>query len=117
MGPPGRMCDRNPPIGLPRGGTVASVREIGVGELKTRLSEVLREVGAGEELRVTLRGQAVADIVPVDESRGNGDPLGGLVAAGKVAPPSRPRPRRAPRLAIAKRSASAAVVAEREAER
>jgi prevent-host-death family protein len=93
------------------------MREIGVRELKTHLSEVLRDVGQGEELRVTVRGEAVADIVPVDEGRGTDDRLGALVSAGKVTPPSRPRPEHPPRLAISTRAASAAVVADREPDR
>jgi prevent-host-death family protein len=34
-------------------------------ELRNDLSRVLRRVQAGERLRVTLRGRAVADLVPV----------------------------------------------------
>jgi prevent-host-death family protein len=34
-------------------------------DLRDRLGEVLREVEAGAELRVTVRGRPVADLVPV----------------------------------------------------
>jgi len=40
------------------------MNEIGVRELKSRLSETLRRVKAGESIRVTSRGRAVAVIVP-----------------------------------------------------
>jgi prevent-host-death family protein len=38
--------------------------EISVRELKSRLSEYLRKVAAGEEVVVTSRGKAVARLVP-----------------------------------------------------
>lgn len=38
--------------------------EIGVRQLKSRLSETLKRVEAGESVRVTSRGRAVAEIVP-----------------------------------------------------
>jgi prevent-host-death family protein len=91
------------------------MREIGVRELKRSLSETLRAVGRGEQVRVTLRGRPLADIVPataaVDER------VRELVAAGRIVPPAGSRPRRAPRLAKARRSASAVVLSEREVER
>lgn len=91
------------------------MREIGVRELKQSLSETLRAVGRGEQVRVTLRGRPLADIVParaaVDER------LRELIADGRVVPPARARPARAPKLAKASRSASALVVSERDAER
>ena len=91
------------------------MREIGVRELKRSLSETLRAVGRGEQVRVTVRGEAVADLVPASASNGD-DRLRQLVAAGRVVPPSRTRPG-APKLAKADRSASEIVLAEREAER
>ncbi len=45
------------------------MREIAVRELKASLSEVLRAVGDGEHIPVTVRGTAVADLVPVDRAR------------------------------------------------
>jgi prevent-host-death family protein len=38
--------------------------EIGVFDAKTKLSEILRKVGQGERFTITLRGRAVADVVP-----------------------------------------------------
>jgi hypothetical protein len=45
------------------------------------------------------------------------DHLDRLVAEGRLASPARARPQRAPRVVQASRSASALVLAEREAER
>jgi prevent-host-death family protein len=91
------------------------MREIGVRELKQSLSETLRAVGRGQQVRVTVRGKAVADIVPAGAATID-DPLRGLVAEGRLTVPSRARPRRAPRLAKSRRSASSLVLSEREAE-
>ena len=92
------------------------MREIGVRELKRSLSETLRAVGRGEQVRVTLRGRPLADIVPAGATVGD-DRLRELVAAGRVVPPARARPKRAPRLARSRRSASSLVLSERDAER
>ena len=91
------------------------MREIGVRELKGSLSETLRAVARGEQVRVTLRGRPVADIVPAGAAAGD-DRLRELVAAGRVVPPSRGRPARAPKPAVASASASAMVLSERDAE-
>jgi prevent-host-death family protein len=92
------------------------MREIGVRALKLSLSETLRAVARGQQVRVTVRGRPVADIVPagtsVEESR-----LRELVAQGRLTPAARARPRRAPRLVQAHRSASSFVLSEREAGR
>lgn len=92
------------------------MHEIGIRELKASLSTVLRRVASGEFVRVTNHGRPVADIVPAGASRSD-DALRALVADGRVVPAGRARPARAPRLAHAQRSASALVLAEREAER
>jgi prevent-host-death family protein len=92
------------------------MREIGVRELKQSLSETLRAVGRGEQVRVTLRGRPLADIVPAAAAVGD-DRLRELVAQGRVVPPARARPRRAPKLAKARRSASSLVLSERKSER
>jgi prevent-host-death family protein len=91
------------------------MREIGVRELKRSLSKTLRAVGRGEQVRVTVRGRPVADIVPAGASVGD-DRLRELVAQGRVVPPARARPSRAPQLAKGG-SASSLVLSEREAER
>lgn len=92
------------------------MREIGVRELKRSLSETLRAVSRGEQIRVTVRGHAVADIVPAGASAQN-DRVRDLVAAGRVVPPARTRPARAPRLVKSRASASELVLSERDAER
>jgi prevent-host-death family protein len=92
------------------------MREIGVKKLKTSLSSVLHEVDAGEQIRVTVRGRPVADIVPAGSRRGN-ERLRELVADGRITPAARTRPRRSPRPLDTGRSASAIVLSERDEER
>jgi prevent-host-death family protein len=92
------------------------MREIGVRELKQSLSETLRAVGRGEQVRVTLRGRPLADIVPAGAAAAD-DRMRRLVVEGRVVPAARARPRRAPKLAQARRSASSLVLSERDAER
>jgi prevent-host-death family protein len=92
------------------------MREIGVRELKASLSETLRLVDRGERVRVTVHGRPVADIVPAGAIESS-DGLRALVAAGRLAPPARSRPTHPPRLVDASGSATAAVLAERDAER
>jgi prevent-host-death family protein len=41
------------------------MREVGAFEAKTHLSELLAAVEAGERVRITRRGRAVADLIPV----------------------------------------------------
>ncbi len=89
------------------------MREIGVRELKQSLSETLRAVGRGQQVRVTVRGKAVADIVPAGASAED-DRLRALVAQGRLVVPTRPRPERAPRLVKTRDSASSLVLSERE---
>ncbi len=92
------------------------MREIGVRELKMHLSSVLHEVEEGEQIRVTLRGYPVADIVPAAARRGE-ERLRELVAEGKVTPAARARPKRSKRPLKTGRSASAIVLGERDSER
>jgi prevent-host-death family protein len=92
------------------------MKEIGVRELKAGLSGVLREVEEGEQIRVTVRGRAVADIVPATAKASEGR-LRELVASGQVTPAGRSRPSKPPRPISGKRSASAIILAERDAER
>jgi prevent-host-death family protein len=92
------------------------MREIGVRELKMTLSQTLRAVARGQQVRVTLRGRPLADIVPAVASAKD-DPLRRLVAQGRLVASVRARPTRAPRPVQSKRSASGLVLAEREAER
>jgi prevent-host-death family protein len=92
------------------------MREIGVRELKASLSEMLRAAGRGERVRVTSHGRPIADIVAPDATASE-DALQELVTAGRLTPPARPRPRRAPPLVEGARSASSVVLDERDAER
>ncbi|MGO8905803.1 MAG: type II toxin-antitoxin system Phd/YefM family antitoxin [Solirubrobacteraceae bacterium] len=91
------------------------MREIGVRELKQSLSATLRAVSRGQQVRVTLRGRPVADIVPAGPSYKD-DRLRGLVADGRLTAPTLSR-RSAPPLARSTRSASSLVLSEREADR
>lgn len=92
------------------------MREIGVRELKANLSSVLRQVEAGEDVRVTVRGRTVAELVPPGTPRYS-PRMRQLIAEGKVTPASRPMPlpRGTPRRTG--RSASSTVLAERDEER
>lgn len=45
--------------------------EIAVRELRNDVSAVLRRVEAGERLRVTVRGRAVAELVPLAQRPGS----------------------------------------------
>jgi prevent-host-death family protein len=94
------------------------MREIGVRELKRSLSETLRAVSRGQQVRVTMRGRPIADIVPAGASSGD-DLLRKLVADGRLVAPTHPRATNAPRLAkrTGARSASSLVLAERDEER
>ena len=92
------------------------MREIGVRELKLSLSQTLRAVARGQQVRVTLRGRPLADIVPAGASAKD-DRLRRLVAQGRLVAPARARPKRAPRLVQTVQSASSLVLAEREVER
>ncbi|MBI4540985.1 MAG: type II toxin-antitoxin system Phd/YefM family antitoxin [Gemmatimonadetes bacterium] len=44
-------------------------REIGVHEAKTKLSQLLRRVAAGEEVIISNRGRPVARLVPYEKGR------------------------------------------------
>lgn len=92
------------------------MREIGVRDLKRSLSEVLRAVERGAQVRVTVRGRPVADIVPAGAAPGN-DRVRALVAEGRLTAPIAALPKRAPRLVKSSGSASALVLAERDTER
>jgi len=92
------------------------MREIGVRDLKRSLSATLRAVERGEQVRVTVRGRAIADIVPAGAAAGD-DRVRALVAEGRLTPAASPRPKRAPRLVTTRGSASALVIGERDAER
>jgi prevent-host-death family protein len=90
--------------------------EIGVRELKSTLSQTLRAVARGQQVRVTVRGRPVADIVPAGASV-HDDRLRELVAEGRLTLHTRVRAKRAPKLVKTSISASSLVLAERDAER
>ena len=90
-------------------------REIGVRQLRECLAEVLRAVEGGEHVRVTSRGKALADIVPAGAPAPDAR-LRELVLQGQLVPPARVRPAKAPRMSRSERSATEAVLAERELE-
>jgi prevent-host-death family protein len=92
------------------------MREIGVRELKANLSSVLHEVDEGKQVKVTIHGRHIADIVPAG-SRPSDQRWRELIGSGKITPATGPRRRRAVRPLKAGRSASAIVLAEREEER
>jgi len=92
------------------------MREIGVRELKQSLSKTLRSVSRGEQVRVTLRGRPVADLVPAVAASGD-DRLRELVAEGRLVAPTGAHPRQAPRLVQSKVGATSLVLSERDAER
>ncbi|HEX8690024.1 MAG TPA: type II toxin-antitoxin system prevent-host-death family antitoxin [Solirubrobacterales bacterium] len=90
------------------------MREIGVRELKANLSSVIRQVERGEEVRVTVRGRPVADLVPVGGPRRYSSGMRKLIAEGKVTPASRPLPLPKAKPRFTGKSATAIVLAERE---
>ena len=55
------------------------MRNISQRELRNDISRVLREVEAGEQLRVTVNGRPVADLVPVEGLRRTFVPRDALV--------------------------------------
>lgn len=64
----------------------APYTEIGAFEAKAKLSEILRKVERGERFTVTVRGRAVADIVPsrVRDSQRIEEAVRDLLAMPKV---------------------------------
>jgi len=99
------------------------VREIGIGELRAKLSSVIRRVERGERVRVTRRGRPVADVVPVDspkpaqEGPERSETMKRLIAEGRVTPAVRSRTRRKARPRDIGISGTAIILAEREEER
>lgn len=91
--------------------------EVGIKELKDGLSAYLRRVARGEHVRVTSRGEPVADLIPAQPAKGEDPELLQLEAEGKITLSRLPRPRRSPSPSKSRRSASGYVLDEREAER
>ncbi|HZV72392.1 MAG TPA: type II toxin-antitoxin system prevent-host-death family antitoxin [Conexibacter sp.] len=61
--------------------------EVGVRELHDQLSRYVRHAAEGGEVVVTMRGQRVARLSPLEV----GDPLADLRARGLVREPARPK--------------------------
>jgi prevent-host-death family protein len=61
--------------------------EVGIRDLRAKLSAWLDQVRAGRELVITDRGRPVARVVPYDADVD--DPLADLIARGLVRPPLR----------------------------
>ena len=55
-------------------------------ELRNRISRVLREVEAGERMRITVDGRPVADLVPVGGVRRTFVPKDDIIALLRRAP-------------------------------
>lgn len=88
------------------------MREIGVRELRDNLSRTLHAVSRGERIRVKRHGRVLAELVPAGEPQD--EEIRSLTAAGRLTPPSRVKPRRAPRLVEARQPASRFVLDERD---
>ena len=83
-------------------------------ELKANLSSVLREVERGEQVRITVRGRPVAELLPAGAPRRYSEGMRKLIAEGKVTPASRPLPLPKAKPRFTGKSASAIIIAERE---
>ena len=55
-------------------------------EAKARFSEVLRKVRSGKRVRITYRGQEVAEIAPIEPEPGTEDTMRRLEEAGILDP-------------------------------
>lgn len=91
------------------------MEEIGVRQLKETLSEALRRVSRGEQIRILNRGRPIADLVPVGKARDHR--LRRLVSQGRLTLPTHPRPSASPTPVETEVRASDIVLAEREDER
>jgi prevent-host-death family protein len=92
--------------------------EVGVKELKNELSAYLRRVANGEQVRVTMRGKPIADLVPPAPAA-EPDRIDALIAAGRITPASRPKPSKSqpPAPAGPGPTLSEIILAEREEDR
>jgi prevent-host-death family protein len=89
--------------------------EVGVRELKNRLSAYLRRVARGERIVVTMRGKPVAEMWPAGRRPEVDADLLRLEAAGRVTLSRLPKPHEAPPLVEG--NASRHILAEREEDR
>lgn len=91
--------------------------EVGIKELKDGLSGYLRRVTRGEHVRITSRGEPVADLIPAQPANAQDPELLRLEAEGKITLSRLPRPDTSPAPSKATRSASQYILDERESER
>ena len=82
--------------------------------MKAKLSSVLKRVEHGERVRVTRRGQPIADIVPPESAEEQWERM---VAEGRITPGRRPLPKDPPPPIQTDRPASELILAEREEDR
>ena len=61
------------------------MKQVGLRELKNRLSEYVRLVRAGEHVQVTDRGQVVAELMPPTPVKGR-DPAAGYRRLARLVP-------------------------------
>jgi prevent-host-death family protein len=66
--------------------TIGPEPQVGIRELKDNASAVIRRVAAGETIKITDRGRAVARIVPLREDEGWWD---SMVEEGRLIPARR----------------------------
>lgn len=74
------------------------MRQVGLRELKNRLSEYVRLARRGEHVRITDRGQVVAELVPPLSASDHDAALIELERRGLLRPPARKGRLRYPRL-------------------
>ncbi len=80
--------------------TLAAMKTVGLRELKNRLSEYVRLVRSGRGIRVTDRGEVVAELLPPHRSITDADGCRGLVSLidrGSLSPGARNDPRLYPK--------------------
>ena len=90
------------------------MRLAGIAEVKARLTALLRQVKAGEEIVITERGVPVARLAPLEGATGRDGRLERLVRAGIVIPPRRPKRRLGPPPPTDGPGLLAALLAERD---
>ena len=66
------------------------MHKLGVADLKTRLSEHLNRVKAGEEIVITEHGRPIARLVPLAGSTARDARVQDLVRRGVLRPPEKP---------------------------
>jgi len=75
------------------GGRAGGSTQVGVRELRSKLSDLVRRAGAGERLVITIGGRPVAQLGPL-ASPDAAPRFDDLIAAGLVDPPTHPGPER-----------------------